>query len=327
VPTAPELSVVLVNHNGANCLPRTLAALTEHTRADAELIVVDSGSKDRSWRDAEDRGDPVRILRFEDNIGFCSGCNAGARAARAPLVAFVNFDGAVEADWDVPLRDLLADPGVSLAGGMLVDSAGDTVEALGLAIAPNLATYGLSEGVPRSRLPSGPVEVAAVSGALMMVRRAEFLVLGGFHEPLWMYGEEADLALRLHRRIVADPRSAIRHELGHAAGGRGSTTRVYWPSRNRLINAARHLPPHRALGSVAASAAFDAALIATRRDRPTADAVWRGWRDGLRMVPGELRARRMREPAASWRVGSLRSALAQQRRLMALRRGAPAGQL
>ena len=44
-----ELSVVLVNHNGAACLPRTLEALARNTATeDVECIVVDSGSVDGS---------------------------------------------------------------------------------------------------------------------------------------------------------------------------------------------------------------------------------------------------------------------------------------
>jgi glycosyltransferase involved in cell wall biosynthesis len=46
-----DLSVVLVNHNGAACLPAALAAVRDNTAADeVECLVVDSGSKDGSWR-------------------------------------------------------------------------------------------------------------------------------------------------------------------------------------------------------------------------------------------------------------------------------------
>jgi GT2 family glycosyltransferase len=280
---------------------------------------VDSGSADGSWRDVAAHWNRARAIRFDENIGFCAGCNRGAEAARAPLVAFVNFDGEVEPGWDVPLRQLLGDPEVSVAGGMLVDRSGTVVEALGLAIAPNLATYGLLEGALRTEVPRAPVNVAAVSGALMMVCRDEFVGLGGFYEPIWMYGEEADLSLRVSGRVVADPRSVMRHEIGHAAGPRGSVTRVYWPSRNRLINAARHLQGSRLALSVATSAAFDLALIIGRHDARTVRAVARGWRDGLRMVPGERRSRAPIGDAP--RIGSLRDAIAQQRRLARRRTG------
>ena len=72
-----------------------------------------------------------------------------------------------------------------------------------------------------------PVDVAAASGALMMVRRDEFLALGGFYEPLFMYGEEADYCLRVPGRRRPPPGSAIRHEHGHAAGPARSLPRLY----------------------------------------------------------------------------------------------------
>src|SRR4051812_10926931 len=108
-----ELSVVLVNHNGAACLPATLAALAGGTRAVHEVIVVDSASTDGSW---ERLPPDVRVLRFEENIGFAAGCNRGASAARGEFVAFVNFDARVEDGWDAPLLALLrGDASVAVA--------------------------------------------------------------------------------------------------------------------------------------------------------------------------------------------------------------------
>lgn len=319
---APELSVVLVNHNGADCLPAALDALRANTsEPEVEVVVVDSASSDGSWEGLHDRWDRVRVLRFDHNIGFAAGCNRGAEAARGRLVAFVNFDGEVEPGWDGPLRAALdGDAGVSVAGGALVRPDGVTLEAAGLAIAPNMATYGQHENVPRTDGPQRPFDTAAASGALMMLRREQFLALGGFHEPIWMYGEEADLCLRAPGRTVIDPRSAIRHEMGHAAGPERSATRLYWPSRNRLMNAARHLPAGRMLLSVAASAGFDLLTLAQLRSGAAVRAVARGWRDGLRLMPRERRARtRAQRRAAAARVVPLRAAIAQQRRLGRLR--------
>ena len=92
---APELSVVLVNHNGAGCLPAALEALA--ARHDASRASSASSST-RARPTAAGRTSSAlggaRALRFEDNIGFCAGCNRGAEAARGRLLAFVNFDGA-----------------------------------------------------------------------------------------------------------------------------------------------------------------------------------------------------------------------------------------
>jgi N-acetylglucosaminyl-diphospho-decaprenol L-rhamnosyltransferase len=315
--TRPELAVVLVNHNGAGCLPAALEALAAGTlERDVECIVVDSGSADGSWEGVETRWAAARPLRFDANIGFCAGCNRGAEAARARLLAFVNFDGRVEPGWDAPLRALLDDPGVSVATGLLVREDGETIEAAGLEIAPNTATYGRLEGSPRAQAPAGPLDVTAASGALMMVRRDEFLGLGGFYEPLFMYGEEADYCLRAPGRVVLHPDAAIRHEMGHAAGPARSAPRLYHPARNRLVNAARHLPPLALARAVAASAAFDLLTLAQVRRPEAARAIARGWREGLRAVRAERRARRPDERRrAAGRLVGLREAVAQQRRL------------
>ena len=312
-----ELSVVLVNHNGAEVLPRSLGALARNTSADeVEGVVVDSGSVDGSWEGVEHQWPQARAMRFEENIGFCAGCNRGAEAAAGRLVAFVNFDAEVEPGWDEPLREVLKDPTVAVATGLLLRPDGSTLEAAGLEIAPNMATYGRLDGEPRDGLPAEPFEVEAASGALMMVRREEFLALGGFYEPLFMYGEEADYCLRVEGRIVLDPRSAIRHEQGHASGPLRSTTRLYWPSRNRLLLAARHLPPLALAKSVASSAAFDLATLVQARSGEAANAIGRGWRDGLRRMAAERGARAPRERrAAARRLVTFRAALQEQRRL------------
>jgi N-acetylglucosaminyl-diphospho-decaprenol L-rhamnosyltransferase len=316
-PGEVELSVVLVNYNGATCLPATLAALATGTETSSvECLVVDSGSSDGSWKEVPRLWDRARVLRFDENIGFCAGCNRGAEAAAGRLLAFVNFDGAVETGWDAPLREMLADPTVSVATGLLLREDGETVEAAGLAIAPNMATYGILEGSARGSVPADPAQVAAASGALMMVRRDEFVALGGFYEPLFMYGEEADLCLRVPGRIVLHPGSAIRHEYGHASGPRRSRPRLYWGSRNRLVNAARHLPGWAFARAVLLSTAFDLISLAQLRRFDALRAVGAGWRDGLRRVRIERSARSVDERhAAARRLVSLAEALREQRRL------------
>jgi GT2 family glycosyltransferase len=312
-----EVSVVLVNHNGAACLPSALEALAATTvEVDVEYIVVDSGSRDGSWQGVERVWDGARALRFEENIGFCAGCNRGAEAAVGRLLAFVNFDAAVEPGWDEPLRELLDDPGVSVATGVLLSPDGGTLEAAGLEVAPNMATFGRLQGLPRAEAPREPVDVTAASGALMMVRRAEFLEQGGFYEGFWMYGEEADYCLKTPGRVVLHPASAARHAQGTASGPLRSPFRLYWQSRNRLLNAARQLPLPAAVRSVLASAAFDLLVLGQNRNREAVAAVARGWRDGLRGMSQERRARTPPERRrAARRLVSVREAVREQRRL------------
>jgi GT2 family glycosyltransferase len=312
-----ELSIVLVNHNGAECLAAALVSLAHNTAATSvECLVVDSGSHDGSWEGVERIWERACALRFEENVGFCVGCNRGAEIARGRLLAFVNFDGDVEPGWDEPLRNALEDPTVSVAAGMLLDQEGEKIEAAGLEIAPNTAVYGRQEGLPRASAPSAAIEVGAASGALMMVRRREFLELGGFYEPLWMYGEEADYALRVPGRIVFDSRSVIRHRVGRASGPARSKIRLYWGCRNRLVNARRHLAGFPLARSILASAAFDLLTLGQLRSRAAATTLVSAWRDGLRLMRRERLARSPAErKRAASKLVSLREAVAQQRSL------------
>lgn len=160
-----ELSVVLVNHNGAGCVRDTLEALRDNTSASStECILIDSGSSDGSWLGLEKFFPGIRVVRNTVNVGFCRGCNQGAELARGRMLAFVSFDGQVLPDWDGPLRRVLDDPSVAIAGGVLLRPDGRTVEAAGLAIAPNMATFGLNENALRATLPAAPFDVTAASG-------------------------------------------------------------------------------------------------------------------------------------------------------------------
>jgi glycosyl transferase family 2 len=66
-----DLSVVLVNHNGADCLPRALRALAANTTASSVgYFVVDSASNDGSWRGNEEDWPRTHVLRYDENIGM-----------------------------------------------------------------------------------------------------------------------------------------------------------------------------------------------------------------------------------------------------------------
>ena len=58
---------MLVNHNGAGCLPRALEALAANTtETDVECLVVDSGSADGSWQDVNRVWEKARASAFAD---------------------------------------------------------------------------------------------------------------------------------------------------------------------------------------------------------------------------------------------------------------------
>ncbi|MEA2199040.1 MAG: hypothetical protein QOJ25_3091 [Solirubrobacteraceae bacterium] len=322
-----DVSIVVVNHNGRRFLATALDALHRNTATErAEIIVVDSASTDGSVDSVTDGRLPVRVIRCAENVGFCGGNNLGVEHARGRLVAFAQSDGEVLPDWDAPLRAALEDSSVAGAGGITLSMPGGAlIESAGIAIAPNLAAWSLCEGLSPDDAglsDESRREVVGLSPAFLMVRRVDHLEMGGFWERLWMYGDEPDYAFRLarHGKAVLCPGSRMRHWAGGASGGHQSPLRLYQSSRNRLLNAARHLPSGRMLEAIVLSAAFDALQLSQQRTYAACRAVIRGWRDGLLEMPAARRLSTRNERKANVAMlTSLRDALRQQRSLGRLR--------
>ncbi len=107
---------------------------------------------------------------------------------------------------DRALHQLGQHPEVGVLGGRLLDAAGGLGHA-GLLFSP--------EGVPYNRLrpqlgplidPAGPEAltsgpIPAVTGALMLLRRADFFTVGGLRESFRVCGEDVALCLDLWRQL------------------------------------------------------------------------------------------------------------------------------
>jgi glycosyltransferase involved in cell wall biosynthesis len=80
-------------HNRADVLPRAIESVLDQDLREFELIVIDDGSSDSSAEGAESTGDErVRLIKLDRNRGGNVARNEGIRAARAPLIAFLDSD-------------------------------------------------------------------------------------------------------------------------------------------------------------------------------------------------------------------------------------------
>lgn len=89
----PKISVILPVHNRADVLPRAIQSVIEQELREFELIVIDDGSTDDSVTVAESfEDDRVRVIQLGRNRGGNVARNEGIRAAKAPLIAFLDSD-------------------------------------------------------------------------------------------------------------------------------------------------------------------------------------------------------------------------------------------
>ncbi len=234
------VSVIIVNHNAGELLTRCVTAAM---RSAAQVVVVDNKSKDTSMRDmqAHFEGNTrlVTVLSGVNN-GFAAGCNLGVAAANQPWLLFLNPDCIVSEQAIGNLYSVLtSDPNVGMVGGLLTNLDG-TEQGGGRRAVPTpwrsfVRAFGLA---PLSRrwpklffdfylhnqpLPDCPVEVEAISGALMMVWRSSLERVGGWDEHYFLHCEDLDLCMRFRQhglRILFVPSAPVLHYLGHSSKSR-----------------------------------------------------------------------------------------------------------
>ena len=91
-----NLSVAIPARNAVDTLPRCLESLRRSAARDFELIVVDDGSTDDTAHVARRFG--ATVVRHEVPVGPAAARNAGAKAARAEVVLFLDADVVVAED-------------------------------------------------------------------------------------------------------------------------------------------------------------------------------------------------------------------------------------
>lgn len=293
----PALAVVLVTHDSADFLPRTLDALLPQLHDDDELLIVDNVSRDGTPEVVRERFPRATVLETGANLGFAGGCNVGAAATVAPLLLFLNPDATPQPGCLDSLRAAAADhPGwgawqalVTLPGGTTINTSGGLVHYLGIAWAGECDE-------PVHPAPDG--EVGFASGAALVVRRAAWEQVGGFDVDYFMYMEDVDLSLRLRMAGfgVGIARAAVaEHDYDFDKG----TRKWFLLERNRWRTIVRDYPPRLLALLLLPLLAFELALL------PLAAAG--GW------LPMKLRAQ--------WMVlRQLPELLAARREVQALRR-------
>lgn len=281
--------------------PAAARAALESVRAQVdEAIVVDNSEDARFGTE-----DGVEVLRLGGNVGYTPACNAAAQRARSEWVLFLNPDAVAAPDLVERLLEGSWD-GVAVLGAQVLLPDGERVNAGANPLHVSGLSWSGGYGEPREDGP--PREVAGVSGAALMARRADYLALGGMCPEFFMYADDADICWRARiagRRVVFCPRATVVHDYAFDQGAR----KWFLLERNRLWSvlsnySARSLA---LLAPVLLATELGTLLVALRSG--WAREKLRAWGDLVRRL-GELRRWR-RGVQAARRVGD-RELLAMQ---------------
>jgi N-acetylglucosaminyl-diphospho-decaprenol L-rhamnosyltransferase len=251
-----DLSIVIVSFNARQHLVRCLESLVQSPPAAAhEIVVVDNNSNDGS-ADAAERFDGVRVIRSAANAGFAAGNNVGIRASSGTNLLLLNSDTVVQAGAiDAMLRRLQREPDVAVIGPRLVDGSGRAELSFGPMITPvnewrqAQMVWGLASNNPavvarveamtrQERRPDW------VTGACLLVRRADAEAVGLLDERFFMYTEDVDFCAAIRargRQILFTPDIEVVHLRGRSAATAFSATRAAY-ERSHLRFYQKHHP-------------------------------------------------------------------------------------
>jgi hypothetical protein len=251
-------SVITVNFNAGGrivaCARSVLASA-----APVVLLVVDNGSTDNSveaLRSVVGDDPRVRVLLNGSNLGFARANNRALAEARGEWLLFLNPDCAIEPDTIGRMQAALeAHPRAGMAGCLILNPDGTEqagcrretptpgkafLRAFGLT---RLARrFGLGSQVARDfvrtgdPLPPHPVEVEAISGAFMFVRRSALDVVGPLDEGYFLHCEDLDWCERFRRAgysVLFVPDVKVVHDKGTSS--RGRPVRVLWHMHRGMI--------------------------------------------------------------------------------------------
>ena len=228
-----DLSVVVVTWNTRELTERCLCAVEDalaHCRARSglasEVVVVDNGSRDGSAEQIRSGHPRLDLVVLDANRGFAAAANAGIARAAGRVLLLLNSDALIDsAALEACLGCLDAAPDVGVVGPQLLHADGRLQNSVHAQ--PSLATELLPTWLPELLLPrrfpskrrrrSGPVDVAALKGAVFFVRREVIDVVGPLCEDYFFFLEETDWCRRIRGagfRICLVPEARVVHLSG-----------------------------------------------------------------------------------------------------------------
>lgn len=252
--SVPRVAIVIVTYNSARDIDAALRSLTRPAPATShDIVVVDNASHDGTPAHVRATWPGIRLIESDANLGFAAANNRAIRDSSSELVLLLNPDtrmppGAI----DRLVAHLDARPEVAIVGPRIVDGEGRAELSFGAMIAPlaelrqKLLVSGNERGVAPivsivDRMTRQTREVDWVSGACLLIRRADLEAVGLLDERFFLYAEDVDLCASVRacgRRVLFAADVEIEHLRGRSAAA--ATAAAY--RRSQLAFYAKHHP-------------------------------------------------------------------------------------
>lgn len=235
--------VVIPTRNHRSLLEKCINTLSGKATKNCmiKIVVVDNNSDDKDtidYIDRKSRINEIRVVESKSAFNWSRLNNAAASSTTyGDILLFVNNDVELLTDgWDNVVRERLALPDVGVVGARLLYPDG-TLQHAGIALGgeDNRPHH---EGAGSAVGSGGPSDrwlrrrqAAAVTGAFLAVRRADFEAAGGFDEKLAIGYNDIDFCLRVRERglaVIYEPGIEAIHHESKSRGLNNTAEKVAW---------------------------------------------------------------------------------------------------
>lgn len=219
----PLVSIIIPNKDCAEYLERCVSSIFEKSTYDRfEIVIVENNSTTEQifelYRSLEAEHGNLRVITFEDPFDFSAICNLGAAQSSGDVLLFLNNDTQVIAhDWLERMLVHINRDNIGCVGAKLL-YPNDLIQHVGIVV-PKWGPAHINELLPRDTLGyfgylRFPKEASAITGACLMVSRANFELVGGFDTEFPIAYNDVDFCLRLRQkglRVIVEPRAELYH--------------------------------------------------------------------------------------------------------------------
>ena len=251
---ADSVAVIIVNHNGGDCLSRCLSCLAAQQLLPTRIVVVDNASDDgsvtsaRQLAEKDDRlASRIEFHLAGENLGFAAANNRAVALCGTEFVALLNPDAFPEPGW---LAALVAaarrhPKAAALGSRQMLDGTADLIDGIGDVYHVSGLSWREGHGCRLTAADLQDCEIFSPCAAAALYRRAAFNEVGGFDEDFFCYFEDVDLGFRLRlagyeARYVST--AVVSHVGGASSGDQKTDFAVFYGHRNLVWCFVKNMP-------------------------------------------------------------------------------------
>ncbi len=224
-----DLSIVIVTWNAKDVLLPAIESIFREVKGISyEVIVADNDSKDGSADAVAAEFPEAKVIRCPRNLGFAGGNNVGLREVQGRYAVLLNSDTITHAGAFERMVEYMDEhPEAGACGPQLLNPDGSKQNCFHNfpTLTTELVNLSLLKVLFPAKYPSkrqtyaAPIEVDAVLGACMLVRREVIERVGPMDDGYFFFLEETDWCARIREagwKIIHIPDAKITHLYGES---------------------------------------------------------------------------------------------------------------